>query len=268
MARAAGSAADCVAVDLEDGVAIERKADARRCVAETLPGLDFDGRERVIRVNGVASGWMPDDVQATLAARPDGYILAKVECADDVRAVDAALTAAGPAAVAVQLWATIETAAGVMNLREITQASPRLTALLFGAEDYAASVGALRSEAGTEVLWARSAVVAAAAACGLDAIDQVRFDLNDLVALADECRFGRQLGYVGKMAIHPRQLEVINAAFTPDAAELARARRIIEAAAEQRAAGRGVFALDGRMIDGPVIRAAERALSRAVARRA
>ncbi|HQY26983.1 MAG TPA: aldolase/citrate lyase family protein, partial [Thermoflexales bacterium] len=146
---------------------------------------------------------------------------------------------------------------------EIAQASPRLTALMFGAEDYAASVGAIRTERGEEVLFARSAVVAAAAAYGLDAIDIVRFDLADPAGLEAECRFGRQLGYAGKMAIHPGQLEIINRAFGPSPAEIARAARIVSAAEQNQAAGIGAFALDGRMIDAPVVKAAENALARA-----
>jgi citrate lyase beta subunit len=150
-----------------------------------------------------------------------------------------------------------------MNLREIAQASPRLTALMFGAEDYAASVGATRTERGEEVLYARSAVVAAAAAYGLDAIDLVRFDLADPAGLEAECRFGRQLGYAGKMAIHPGQLDVINRAFAPSPDEIARAAQIVAAAEQHQAAGLGAFALDGRMIDAPVIKAAENVLARA-----
>lgn len=115
------------------------------------------------------------------------------------------------------------------------------------------------------MLYARSAVVIAAAANGLQAIDIVFFDLNDLASLEEECRFGRQLGYTGKMVIHPRQLEVVNRAFSPTPEEIARAQRILQAAHEHAANGLGAFALDGRMVDGPIIKQAEKVIARAKA---
>lgn len=265
IAKAAGLPADCVAVDLEDGVGADNKAAARQAASEALLTWDFGGRERLIRVNGVASDLYAADLRETIAAGPDGYIIPMVETADDVRAIshtmDRVAVGQGIVVERVRLWAMIETALGVMNLREIAQASPRLTALMFGADAYAASVGATRTEAGLEVLWARSAVVAAAAAYGLDAVDMVRVDLDDAAGLEAECRFGRQLGYSGKVAIHPRQLDVINRTFVPGPDDVAWARRVLEAAAAQA----GAFALDGRLIDGPAIKAAEAALARAKA---
>lgn len=265
--KAASLPCDCVAIDLEDGVALTQKAAAREATAAALRGLDFGGRERLVRINPASSDLYSDDLRETILAEPDGYILPKVETPDDVREIshrmDKVAIGLGVVASRVRLWAVIETALGVMNLREIAQASPRLTALMFGAEDYAASVGAIRSERGEEVLYARSAVVAAAAAYGLDAIDMVRFDLADAAGLEAECRVGRQLGYTGKMAVHPGQLDIINRAFAPNPDEVARAARIVAAAQEHRAAGLGAFALDGRMVDAPVVKSAEAVLARA-----
>ena len=265
--KAAGLPCDCVAIDLEDGVGPSQKAVAREVTAAALRGTDFGARERLVRLNPVLSDLYSDDLRETLLSNPDGYILPKVETPDDVREIshrmDKIAIGLGVLASQVRLWAVIETALGLMNLREIAQASPRLTALMFGAEDYAASVGATRSERGEEVLYARSAVVAAAAAYGLDAIDLVRFDLADSVGLEAECRYGRQLGYTGKMAIHPGQLEIINRAFSPSPDEIARAAQIVSAAEQHRAAGIGAFALDGRMIDAPVVKSAENVLARA-----
>jgi citrate lyase beta subunit len=265
--KAARLPCDCVAIDLEDGVAASQKALAREVTASALRGIDFGARERLVRLNPASSDLHSDDLRETLLANPDGYIIPKVETPDDVREIshrmDKIAIGLGVLASQMRLWAVIETALGVMNLREIAQASPRLTALMFGAEDYAASVGATRTERGEEVLFARSAVVAAAAAYGLDAIDLVRFDLADPAGLEAECRFGRQLGYAGKMAIHPGQLDVINRAFSPNPDEIARAGRIVSAAAQYQAAGLGAFALDGRMIDAPVVKSAENVLARA-----
>ncbi len=265
--KAARLPCDCVAIDLEDSVALAQKAEAREVAAAALRGIDFGGRERLVRVNPASSDLYSDDLRETILAHPDGYIIPKIETPDDVREIshrmDKVAIGLGVVVSQVRLWAVIETALGVMNLREIAQASPRLTALMFGAEDYAASVGAIRTEQGEEVLFARSAVVAAAAAYGLDAIDLVRFDLTDPDGLEAECRFGRQLGYAGKMAIHPGQLEIINRAFGPSPDEIAHAARIVSAAGQHLAAGLGAFTLDGRMIDAPVVKAAENVLARA-----
>ena len=147
--------------------------------------------------------------------------------------------------------------------QEIALASERVDALLFGAEDLAGDMGAVRTAASWEVFYARSAVVTAAKAYQLQAIDQVFFDLNDLAGFETECLFGRQLGYDGKMIIHPRQVEPAQRIFAPSSEEIQRAQRILAAYAEQQAAGVGAFALDGRMVDMPVVRAAEKVVTRA-----
>jgi citrate lyase beta subunit len=261
--------ADSIVLDLEDAVAPDNKATARQITRESLANLDFGPRERLVRVNAWPSGHLQADVTETIAGRPDGYIIPKVDSAEDLRAArdfiaaQAVRTGLDPAAIA--LLAIVETAKGVMNLREIAQLGAPLQALIFGADDLAADIGALRTPSSLEVLYARSAVVIAAAANGLQPIDIVFFDLNDLTGLEEECRFGRQLGYIGKMVIHPRQLEVVNRAFSPTAEEIARAHRILQAAQEHAAGGLGAFALDGRMVDGPIIKQAERVIARAKA---
>jgi citrate lyase beta subunit len=150
-----------------------------------------------------------------------------------------------------------------MNLKEIAKASRRLVALVFGAEDLAGDIGAQRTRAGWEVFYARSAVVTAAAAYGLQALDMVYTDLNDLEGLEAESLLARQLGFDGKTAIHPNQIEIINRVFSPSPEEIERARRIVEANAAHQATGVGAFELDGRMVDMPVVRAAEGVLAKA-----
>lgn len=259
--------ADCIVLDLEDGVALNQKDEARRVTAEALQTLDFGRRERVVRLNPPTED---ADIEVTIAGRPDSYMLPKVEQAEAVQRVSQTLADAeakhGLPADSIGLIAVIETALGVMNLREIAQSSPRLNGLLFGAEDFASSVGAIRTPDSWEVFYARSAVVTAAAAYQLEAIDQVFFDLHDLAGLAEESRFARQLGYTGKSAIHPRQLAPINHAFTPSAEEIERAKRLLAAHAAHQADGLGAFAFEGQMVDGPVIRAAERIVSRQASR--
>jgi citrate lyase beta subunit len=257
-AKAAASGADSVVLDLEDGVAAGRKQAARAAAAASLRSLDFGRSERLVRVNPVGSGLEAADLKAVGAARPDGYVIPKVESGNQVRAV-ARLTARAPA----PLLALIETARGVVRLGEIAAAHPRLEALLFGAEDLAGDVGAARTPGGEEVAWARGAVVTFAAAHGLQAIDAIYPGLEDAEGLRRESLAAARLGYAGKMAIHPDQIAVIASAFTPTDAEVARARRLVEEHARHQAAGAGVFVLEGRMVDWPMVRAAERLLARA-----
>lgn len=265
--KAAQLDADSVVMDLEDAVAPANKTLARQTTRAALQTLDFGRRERLVRTNAWQTPFFADDIAETIASRPDGYVIPKVNRAEDLAAARDLIAEQarrhGIAADDIALLAIIETAQGVLNLREIAGLGSPLQALIFGADDLAADIGAVRTPSSIEVLYARSAVVIAAAAHKLQAIDIVFFDLNDLAGLEEECRFGRQLGYAGKMVIHPRQLEVVNRTFAPSPEEIARAQRIVQAAQEQAAAGLGAFALDGRMVDGPIIKQAENVLARA-----
>lgn len=261
---------DSIIMDLEDGVALSRKAEARVAVVEALRALDFGGRERLVRINPVGSGLETADLEAVAASQPDGLVIPKVESAAQVQRISQALASAEQAHAwapgAVRLLVIVETALGVMNVREIAGADERVDALMFGAEDLAGDIGATRTAEGWEVFYARSAVVTAAAAYRRQAIDTVFVDLADVEGLRRESERAMQMGYTGKMAIHPRQVEVINAAFTPTAEAVAQAQRLIEAYAQQQAAGAGAFAYEGKMVDMPLIRAAEQVLARAAAR--
>ena len=236
-------------------------------MTEALRALDFGRIERLVRLNGPSSGLLEDDIAATVGARPNGYVLPKVERADDVRRVGQLLAEAeraqGWPSDSIRLLALIETARGVMELREIAQADGRLDALIFGAEDLAGDIGATRSREGNEVFYARSAVVIAAAAYGLQPIDTIYPDLHDTAGLQRETELAAALGYTGKLAIHPHQVDIIKGALRPPAEQVERARRLVAAYAEHQRAGRGAFALDGRMVDAPILRAAERLLARA-----
>ncbi len=265
--KAAQLDADCIVMDLEDGVAFEQKVSARQVTHDALTQIAFGKRERLVRLNSPRTALFTDDFRATVDAQPDGYVIPKVEDAGELQAISAALDVIEHQhewqSERIRLLAVIESARGVINLREIAASTRRLDALMFGAEDFAADVGARRTVGGEEVLYARSSLIVAAAAFGLQAIDIVCFDLQDMAAFERECAFGRQLGYSGKMAIHPRQLEPINRIFAPSADEIAHAQRVVTAAAEAQSRGLGAFALDGRMVDQPVIVAAEKTLQRA-----
>ena len=260
---------DSIVMDLEDGVALTQKDAARATVLQALQSLGFGRSERLVRVNPVGSELLEVDMDATIAGRPDGYVIPKVDFDEQVQAVAEYLTLEerrrGWPVGGIKLLPIIETALGVMNVREIALADKRIDALLFGAEDLAGDMGALRTAASWEVFYARSAVVTAAKAYRMQAIDQVCFDLTDLAGFEAECQFGRQLGYDGKMIIPPRQVEPAQRIFAPSPDEIERAQRILSAYAEQQAAGVGAFAMDGRMVDMPVVRAAEDMVARAQA---
>ena len=267
ISKAANMEVDSIVMDLEDGVALNRKDEARQTIGEALRTLDFGRTERLIRLNPPATNLFTADLQATIDVQPDGYVIPKVEIVEQVQMVSRYLAEAEQThnwpEGSIRLLALIETARGVMNLGQIGPASRRLEALAFGAEDLVGDIGARRTRAGWEVFYARSAVVTAAAAYDLQALDTVFIDLNDLEGLEEECRFVRQLGYTGKMAIHPRQVEVINRIFAPSPEEIEQALRLVQAHETHQAAGTGAFELDGKMVDMPMVRAAERILEKA-----
>jgi citrate lyase beta subunit len=151
-----------------------------------------------------------------------------------------------------------------LNLREVAS-HPRLDGIIFGGEDFAASVGAIRSRDATELLYARQAVVVACAAFDIQAIDIVTIDFKDIESLRAEAEFGARLGYAGKQIIHPAQVEPVQSAFTPGADAIAHARRIVETFEASQKEGKGAFALDGKMIDMPLLKNAQKVLERAKA---
>jgi len=257
---------DCICMDMEDGVALNRKAEARQGIAAALRELDFGRSEKLARINAVGSGLESEDIQAVLPFRPDGVVLPKVERPEQIQwaseKIEAAELAFGWPLHSIRLLAGVETPKGILNLKEIA-AQPHLEALIFGGEDYAAAVGATRTPGAEELLYARSAVVAACAAYALQAIDMVSVDFQNLEALRREARFGAQLGYTGKQVIHPNQVAPVQEAFTPGEAAIASARRLVEAFELHQVQGSGAFALDGRMIDRPLVQAAQGVLERA-----
>jgi citrate lyase beta subunit len=265
--KGAGLGVDSIIMDLEDGVALNNKPAARETIAAALREVNFGRAEKLVRLNPVGSGLVADDLAATLPAQPDGYVIPKVESAGQIHEIAARLENAehqhGWPHGSIRLLPIIETALGVVNLREIAASSPRLDALIFGAEDLAGDIGATRTADGWEVFYARGAVVVHAKAFGLQAIDTPFVDLNDLDGLAAETRLALQMGYTGKLAIHPRQIEPIQQIFTPTPEAIARAKRLIDAHNAHQDAKTGVFELDGKMVDRPMVRAAESILARA-----
>jgi (S)-citramalyl-CoA lyase len=257
--KAAVSGADGVIVDLEDAVAV---ADKDRVRAEVVAYFQAHHRvpaERpfatIIRLNDLRSAAGRSDLDALNAAglRPDLVMLAKVETAAEVQ------LAARQLPESVRLICLIETVLGVRRCASIAEASPRVAALAFGGLDLSAETGG--EPTWDALLWPRTMVVHAAAAVGITVLDQPFIDFANPTGLAEECRQTRALGFAGKLAIHPRQIDVIRRAYQPTAEQVAQARQIVAA---YDAAGGNVTAVDGQMIEEPLYRSAQRVLQRAV----
>lgn len=259
---------DSICMDMEDGVAASRKAEARLTIARALQELDFGGSEKLARINSVGSGLEQEDIRAVLPHHPQGIVIPKIEEPDQIQwaheIIEAAELAQGWPVNSIRLLVGIETARAILNLKEIAS-HPRLDALIFGGEDFAASVGATRTRAATELLYARLATLAAAAAFGLQAIDIVTIDFKDAELVRAEALEGARLGFSGKQIIHPAQVAPVQEAFTPDDEAIARARRIVETSEASQAKGAGAYDLDGKMIDMPLVRNAQKVLERAKA---
>ena len=264
--KGAESGVDSVIMDLEDAVALNRKPEARKVTAEALRALGFGKTERLVRVNPT-DPFLRDDLAAVLPAHPDGFVLPKLESAAQLQWVDTQISQIESSnrwpAGSIRVLGIIESALGLLNLREIACASTRLDALALGAEDYAGSVGAIRTQAGIEVLYARSAVVSHTAAFGLQAIDTPYIHFQDESGLIADSRFAATLGYTGKFAIHPKQIKPIESAFNPTPEAIQYASRVVEGNRTRQSDGTGVFELDGKMIDMPLVRAAEIVLEKA-----
>ena len=267
--KGAGLAVDSIIMDLEDGVALNNKAAARETIRAALDEVDFGASERLVRTNPVdESGWYVEDINATIAGNPDGYVLPKVEHAAQIQTVAAHLSAQERAhnipVGQIRLFAILESGMGVINVEHIVSADSRLAGLMFGAEDLAGDIGALRTAGMQEVFYARSKVALYAKTYGLDAIDTPFVDLSaEESALIAETTQAQQMGYTGKLAIHPKHVAPIQRVFTPDNATIRRARALIAAHDAHQAAGAGVFAFEGKMVDMPMVRAAQQVIARA-----
>jgi citrate lyase beta subunit len=259
---------DCICMDMEDGVALNRKSEARRIIAAAMRELTFGRSEKLARINAVGSGLELEDIEAVLPSRPEGIVVPKVESLEQIQWASGKIEEAelrnGWPLGSIRLIVDVETAKGILALKEIAS-HPRLEALIFGAEDYAVSIGAVRTPQAWEVFTARSLVVMHAKACGLQAIDMVTVDYHDLERVRGEAAFGAQLGYTGKQVIHPAQVGPVQEAFTPDDESIEKARRLVERFEAHQKEGSGAFALDGKMIDMPLVKAAQGVLEQAQA---
>jgi len=256
--KAVESGADVVVYDLEDAVVPDQKDVAREAVRDALAAVDVTG-ELCVRVNPVGAG-ASRDLSVVLGEQiPDSVMLPKVPSGDAVETLAGMLAERD---AAVPILSIVESAAGVLHAEAIA-AADGTDAVLFGAEDLAGDLGAVRTPEGQEVAHARQHTLMAARAAGVDAIDTHYPAYEDDAGLREQAREGRRLGFDGKMTIHPAQVPIVNDAFTPGESEVEWARRILAGRNEASERDSGVFVVDGEMIDAPQVRQAERILERA-----
>lgn len=252
--------ADALVLDLEDAVAPEQKESARQQVLAAIKQGGYGPREMVIRVNALNTPWGVDDVLAAATASISAVCVPKVETADQVRAVSRLLKEAG-AQADIEIWAMIETPKGVLNVNAIAQADARLSLLLMGTSDLAKDMRIPHTPDRLGFIPSLSLCVLAARANQLDIIDGVHLDLEDQASLNVICQQGRNLGFDGKSLIHPKQIQVANAVFSPSEEEVARARKIIDAWRATEAAGEAVVVVDGKLVEVLHVEEANRTLA-------
>ncbi|MDR2257556.1 MAG: HpcH/HpaI aldolase/citrate lyase family protein [Treponema sp.] len=257
--------ADCIMFDLEDSVSINEKDSARFLVFQALTSLSYPGKELVVRINDPRGQTGKDDLEAIVRTRKAVIRLPKTETADDViycaSLIESIEKQIGAETGSTRMMAAVESAAGVLNAKEIALASKRLIGIAIGAEDYVTDLKTTRSPEGIELLFGRSMVLLAARAAGIDAIDTVYSDVNNEEGLRKETALIRQLGFDGKSIINPRQIKIVHEVFTPSEKEIKNALAVLAAIVEAERKGSGVISLNGKMVDKPVVTRAENVLS-------
>ncbi|MEG1773834.1 MAG: aldolase/citrate lyase family protein [Oscillospiraceae bacterium] len=247
---------DCLVYDLEDSVPASEKDAARFLVYNTVRYHRPRDKYVIIRVNGIYSEFLEEDLEASVRARPDAIRIPKVEHAQEVQRIAARITeieqTAGIEVGSTEIWCNIESYLGVINAMEIAKADPRISAMALGAEDFTASMKAQRTKKGWEVFYARNAVLMAARAAGIDALDVVFSDINDLEGLREDTTLTKNLGFDGKTVVHPRQIDLVNSFFTPSKKEIDYAKRVLAVVEEGKRLHKGAIVLDGSMIDKPM----------------
>ncbi|MBI4629131.1 MAG: CoA ester lyase [Candidatus Rokubacteria bacterium] len=273
LAKALTLPADGLILDLEDAVPPDRKEATRPIVAGWLGERDFGGRERWVRMNPIWGPLGRADLEGTIAARPEGYVVPKPRHAGDIREIAQLLDKLEhrhriPHGTTRLTLIATETPEGLLNIRDVAAASPRIVAISWGVEDLGAAMGLgrVRDAEGRYLDIPRHARVmcaVAAAAAGVEAIDTVYTDLADLDGLRRECEDAVAMGFSGKISIHPNQIAIINAAFTPAPEAIAEARELVAAFAEHARRGVYAFTFKGQMVDAPHLTRARKVLARA-----
>lgn len=256
-------AADCVIYDLEDSVGPASKQEARDCLVSFLAQGKTSDQERVVRINSLGSGFAEDDVQAIRDCDVDAVLLPKIRTADDIheyRRLFGEVTAESPA-----FWIMLETAAGMLNLRELVTADDAILVLVLGLEDLSLETRIRRTQSRSGFLHVLSTAVLTARAHGLEVIDGVFTQLDDEPGFLAECQQALELGFDGKSLVHPRQIETCNRIFSPSEDEINQAQKIVDAWDQQSALGQSVIVVDGRMVEELHVNQARHVLVRAAA---
>lgn len=258
--KAMGFAPDAFVPDLEDSVADGDKGSARRLVTSYLPKLDGHGPVVIPRVNALPSGLIEADLAAVIGPHTYAVSVGKIDTPADIDAITTIMSAlerlAGVPVGAIHLIPWIETARAIVHCFDICRASERIIGVAFGAEDFTNDMAIERSDDDADLGYARSAVCIAARAAGVAALDTPYFQFKNEPGLRTNAQAAKRVGFKGKFAIHPAQVEPINQAFSPSADEIAQAQRVVEAFEQAERAGRGSTSLDGKVIDVPVVKRA------------
>ena len=270
--KSLASSADSLILDLEDAVTPKKKDDARQVIKDWLNSADFSGKEKTVRINPIDSPWGLKDIEVVMQGHPDSLVIPKVSSYQELQTLDDALTH-WESQLQLQeksvnlILITTETPASILNLPSFTDCE-RVAALSWGAEDLAASLGSTRNR-GPDGSYldiykhCRNMTLICAAAGNVQPIDTVFVDFKDSKGLQNDCEEASWMGYTGKMTIHPDQLEVVNAAFSPGETEVSTAKRLIEAFAEAEKQGLMAIAFEGQMVDVPHLNRAKKLLARA-----
>ena len=258
---------DAVLIDLEDAVPYSEKDAARILVRRFLEGYKDRNKEILVRINGLDTKWALDDLKTVLPAVPDGIRLPKADSPEIVERLDTLLTEyeeeLGLPLGHFKILPSIETAGGVINAVATARSSPRLIGLAFGAEDYTATMEINRTKEGEELFNARMNVLWGAKSAGIQAIDSIFADVNDMEALRRETELVKRLGFTGKCMVNPRQIDVIHEVFAPKQEEVDYALEVMDAIKRAREMGTGVISLKGKMIDRPIVVRAARVINTA-----
>lgn len=259
---------DSVILDLEDAVAPTEKDSARILVRNAIRSLNFT-REVIVRINPLDSPYWQKDLKYIVPVKPDMIMPTKVSGAGDIEIISKAIAEqeaeCGLAEGTIKLIPLIETALGVEKAFEIAAADPRVTAIFLGGEDLTADLQCKRTKAGTEIFYARSRMVMAARAAGIDVYDTPWTDVEDYDGLIEDAKFAKSLGFSGKSAISPRHVRFINEVFSPTEEEIQYARDVFATIERAKAEGKGVVSLRGKMIDAPIVARAKQVLEAAEA---
>ena len=259
---------DSIMLDLEDSVTMAEKDTARLLVYNALKTIDYGDTEMVVRINPLNTPYGKKDIEAVVKAGVDVIRMPKTETAEEVIEVEREIERVEKEIGCLgrtQIMAAIESALGVVNAYAIATASKRMMGIALGAEDYSANLKTQRTPEGSELLLARETIVVAARAAGIDALDTVYSNLNDMETFRNEVETIKKLGFDGKSIINPRQIEVVNEVFAPKEKDIQKSLTILAAIKEAEKKGSGVIAVNGKMVDRPVVLRAQRTIDLAIA---